>query len=428
MKTENALITLILLLLCLSISAQVDYREIKSSELNAVRQLKVKLPKNYDPSSEVKNPVIIVFDGDYLFEPVAGQVDFQTYFDEMPSSIIVGIVQGSERSYDGYCDDYTGLPKESGLNFHNFIANELIPFLDENYNTSPFRVAVGHDLMGNFINSYLFKEDPIFNAYVSISPDLVGTVRDYLGKRLEVFKSDIFYYMATSNKDLPYIREAVLDANTQILEVKNQYLTYYFDDFEDDNHYTLVTSAIAKSFDKIFELYKPIRDKELEEKVKPYDDTLDKYLIERYQRIEDFFGIKKQISENEYEKFVEVAEQREDLESIERIGKLANKLSPELVLGNHYLALHAEKTDNTKRAIKLYEEALTLQESYRITYGYIESKLEELKGVVETLALEKEIEKEEKQIKKEEEKLKKQKAKEDAKAKKTKKEDNEENK
>ena len=372
--------TLIVLayVLCMPLFAQISYDEIRSSKLNTVRKLKIKLPKNYDPSSEIKHPLIIVFDGDYLFEPITGQVDFQTYFDDMPSSIIVGVVQGSERRYDGYCDEVTGLPKESGLRFHDFVAEELIPYLDKKFNTSKFRVAVGHDLMGNFINSYLFKEDPLFNAYVCISPDLSGTVRDYLGKRLEFFKDDIFYYMATSDKDLPYIREAVLNANSQISQVKNQYLTYYFDDFNNDTHYTLVNSAIAKSFDKIFELYKPLREKELEEKVLPYEGTLDNYLVDRYDRIEELFGIKKPITEEEFEKVVKIAELRNDLESLEKIGKLAKKLNPESLLGTYYLAQYSEKIGKNKKAKKLYESALTLNDVSHIDRDFIFSKIDEL--------------------------------------------------
>jgi predicted alpha/beta superfamily hydrolase len=358
--------------------AQISYKEIKSSRLNSTRQLKIKLPKNYDPSSEIKYPLIIVFDGDYLFEPVAGQVDFQTYFDDMPGSIIVGVVQGNERRWDGYCDEVTGLPRESGLRFHEFVADELIPYLDARYNTSKFRVAVGHDLMGNFINSYLFKEDPLFQAYVCISPDLSGTVRDYIGKRLEFFRDDIFYYMATSEKDLPYIREAVLNANDQISQVKNQFLTYYFDDFENDNHYTLVSSAVARSFDKIFELYKPLREKELEEKVLTYEGTLDNYLVDRYKRIEELFGITKPITEEEIEKVVKVANQRNDLESLQKIGKLAKKLNPTSLLGTYYLAQHAELTGKTKKARKLYESAALLNEVAHIDREFILSKIEEL--------------------------------------------------
>jgi tetratricopeptide (TPR) repeat protein len=269
------------------------------------------------------------------------------------------------------------------LRFHEFVSEELIPFLDDKYNTSKFRVAVGHDLMGNFINSYLFKEEPIFNAYVCISPDLSGTVRDYLGKRLEFFKDDIFYYMATSDKDLPGIRKAVLTANSQISKVKNQFLTYYFDNFKNESHYTLVTSAIARSFDKIFELYKPLREKELEEKVLPYEGTLDTYLVDRNKRIENLFGIKKPITEQEFDKVIKVAEQREDLESLEKIGKLAKKLDPNSLLGTYYLAQYAERIGKKKKAKKLYESALTLNDVSHINRDEIFSKIDEL-TVVET--------------------------------------------
>lgn len=143
--------TILLVLACLVYGAsfaQTIYTEISSERLNTVRELKIKLPKDYDPDSEIKHPLIIVFDADYLFEPVAGQVAFQTYFDDMPSSIIVGVVQGSEREFDGFCDTVTGLPEQSGLRFHDFISTELLPYLDNKYNTSKFKVAVGHDLMG----------------------------------------------------------------------------------------------------------------------------------------------------------------------------------------------------------------------------------------------------------------------------------------
>jgi predicted alpha/beta superfamily hydrolase len=379
---KTILIVLLNAFLC-QLFAQITYGEIASSKLNAVRQLKIKLPNDYNPDSEIIHPLVIVFDGDYLFEPVVGQLQFQTYFDDMPSSIVVGIVQANERFYDGYCDEVTGFPKESGLRFHEFVADELIPYLDNKYKTSKFKVAVGHDLMGNFINSYLFKEDPLFNAYVCLSPDLSGTVKDYLGERLEFFKDDIFYYMATSDKDLPGIRDAVIDADGQISQANNQYLTYYFDDFKNDNHYTLVTSAIARSFDKIFELYKPLREKELEEKVLPYEGTLDKYLIDRYKRIEDLFGIKKPITDEEFDKVVKIAERREDLESLENIGKLAKKLDPESLLGTYYLAQYAEKVGKTKKAKKLYESALTLEDVSHINREFIFSKIDEL-TVVDT--------------------------------------------
>ena len=377
--------TILVVLACViyaSTFAQVTYEEISSARLNTIRKLKIKLPKDYDPKSDARYPIVVVFDGDYLFEPVAGQVDFQTYFDNMPSTIVVGIMQGEERYFDGYYDGLTGLPTESGLRFHDFISDELLPYLDKKYNTSKFRIAVGHDLMGNFINSYLFKDDLAFQAYVSISPDLVGSLKSYISKRLELFKTDVFYYLATSDKDIPEIRENILATNDQINEIDNKNLTYYFDDFKNENHYTLVTSAIAKSFEKIFDIYNPLREKELEEKVLPYDGTLDRYLIDRYARIEKLFGIKKTISEEEIEKVAKIAVERDDIKSLDRLGKLASKLHPESLLGTYYLAQCAEKSGKNKKAKKLYESALTLNDVSHINRDYIFSKIDELEVIL----------------------------------------------
>ncbi|WP_179021632.1 alpha/beta hydrolase-fold protein [Winogradskyella forsetii] len=362
--------------------AQVSYKEISSARLSSERQLKIKLPKDYDPKGDKKYPVIIVFDGDYLFEPVAGQVDFQTYFDDMPSSIVVGIMQGENRFYDSYYDPTTGLPTESGLRFHDFVSDELLPYIDKEYNTSKFRVAVGHDIMGNFINSYVFKEDLAFQAYVCISPDFVGSLKNFVSKRLALYNDDIFYYLATSDKDIPEIRENILSTNALISEVTNQNVTYYFDDFKNETHYTLVTGAISRSFDKIFNIYNPLREKELEEKVLPYEGTLDQFLTDRYNRIEKLFGITQEISEEELEKVAKVAEQREDFKSLYKLGKLANKIHPETLLGTFYLAQSAEQLGKTKKAKKLYEEALALNDALNIDKDYIASKIEEL-----TLAL-----------------------------------------
>ncbi|WP_400076163.1 alpha/beta hydrolase [Winogradskyella sp. R77965] len=396
---RKAILIVITCLICVPSIAQTVYKEISSERLNSVRRIKIKLPKNYDKNAEMKYPVVVVFDGDYLFEPVAGQIDFQTYFDDMPSSIVVGIMQGEERMYDSFYDALTGLPTDSGLRFHEFVSDELLTYIDNKYNTSRFKVAVGHDAMGSFVNSYLFKDDSPFHAYVCISPDFEGSLRNFISKRLTVFKDDVFYYMATSEKDIPEVREKILATNVLLSEVDNQNVTYYFDDFEDETHYTLVSGAIARSFDKIFEIYNPLREKELEEKVFNYDGTLDKYLVNRYKRIERLFGITKEISEKELEKVAKVAEDREDFKSLDKLGKLANKLFPETMLGTYYMAHSAEMRGKTKKAKKIYESALILSDATNIDKDYIATKIEELTLVlvadVEDEELEELIEEEE---------------------------------
>jgi len=378
---KKLLLFIISSLCCATIFAQVKYETYESKYLNSTREFKIKLPDNYDPESELKHPVIIVFDGEYLFEPVGGQVSFQTHFDEMPESIIVGVIQGKERFYDSYFDEVTGLPLETGDRFYKFINQELIPYLDLNYNTSKFKIAVGHNVMANFINSFLFNEKPIFQAYINLSPDFKGTMSDNVAARLEWLKDDVFYYMATSDKDITRIRNNVRKTNENLKNIDNQELTYYFDEFKGDSHYQLVTGALSKAMGRIFELYKPISEKEINEKVFPYEGTLDDYIIERYKRIGDLFGIDKPISEKELQQLITVAEEREDLESIYKIGKLSNKINPDSSFGNFYMAQYAEKKGKTKKAVKLYESALTLKDMAHIDREFIMLHVESLKFV-----------------------------------------------
>jgi hypothetical protein len=380
---KNALAFVACLLLYTSAFSQVKLEQFESRKLNSTRQLKIKLPKNYDPSSTVKHPVIVVFDGDYLFEPVVGQVSYQTYFDGMPESIVVGVIQGYERFYDSYSDDVTGLPIESGARFYQFVGEELLPYIDSKYNTSKFRVAIGHDMMGNFINSFLFSDKQVFQAYINLSPDFQGNMNESIVKRLKYVTDDVFYYLATSDGENPSIRETVEATNENLKISKNKALTYYYDELKGDSHYTMVTGALSKALDQIFDIYKPLDNKELKEKVLTYEGTLDDYLDKRYKRIETLFGIKKPISEEEFEKVVKVADQREDLESLERIGKLANKQLPESSLGTYYLALHAEKSGKTKKATKLYEIALTLEETHQFNKEFIMAQVEKLKFAAE---------------------------------------------
>lgn len=380
---KNALIFVACLFLSATMFAQIKYEKFESKKLNSTRQLKIKLPKNYDPSSDIKHPVIIVFDGDYLFEPVVGQVSFQTYFDEMPESIIVGIVQGYERVYDSYFDEVSGLPIESGARFYQFVGEELLPYIDATYKTSKFRVAVGHDVMGNFINSFLVSDKPLFQAYINLSPDLKGNMGENIANKISSMKEDIFYYLATSDGDFASIQKTVGALDSKLKSIDNKALTYYYDELKGDSHYTMVTGALTKAFDQIFDIYKPLDEKELNEKVLTYKGTLDHYMEKRYSRIESLFGIDKPITEEEFEKIVKVADQREDLESLERIGKLANKRLPKSSLGNYYLALHSERIGKNKKAVKLYESALTLEETAHFNKDFIMSQVEKLKFVAE---------------------------------------------
>lgn len=371
---------LVLFALCCSTFSfsQTIYETYESKKLNSVRKLKIKLPKDYDENSSRLHPVVIVFDGDYLFEPVSGQIDFQTYFDDMPSSIVVGIMHEDNRFYDTYHDEVTGLPQEFGAHFYEFVAMELLPHLDRTYNTSNFKVAVGHNKTANLMNAFMLKDVPVFQAYVNLSPDYVGNMSENISSRASWAKNDIIYYLAMAKNDVRQIRASVTETNLRLKDLENPKFTYYFDEFEEASHYTMVTRGVARAFDKIFDIYRPIRDKEIREKILTYEGTLDTYIKNRYKRIEELFGIEKPITEEEFQKMVDAADQRQDLESLFKIGKMVHQYFPKSSLGTYYLALHAEKSGKTKKAKKLYQTALALENGTLINRDFIMSKVEGL--------------------------------------------------
>ena len=112
--------------------AQTQYEFIESDRLGE-RQLKIQLPRNYIENTDQFYPLIVTLDGDYLFEPVAGNVDFISYWDDMPEAIVVGVNQDKDRAEDLKISDEDYFPIMSGAKFYEFLGAELIPYIVDNY-------------------------------------------------------------------------------------------------------------------------------------------------------------------------------------------------------------------------------------------------------------------------------------------------------
>ena len=169
---KRLLMLLMAILLPLASFAQIKYESISSQKLGETRQIKIQLPRNYEENQDKRYPVVVVLDGDYLFEPVAGMVDYYSYWEDAPEMIVVGINQDGIRMQDTYYSEQNFLPEGKGAKFFEFIGMELLANLDQKYRTANFRIIVGHDFTSNFINYYLLKQNPIFQGYINLSPDL----------------------------------------------------------------------------------------------------------------------------------------------------------------------------------------------------------------------------------------------------------------
>lgn len=365
-----------------NLQSQALLETIESYKLEGQRELKIQLPRNYDNSAKRLYPLVIVLDGDYLFEPVAGNIDYQAYWEDIPDCIIVGVNQSTTRTDDFFYDEDTYFPAHDGAAFYEFVAAELVPYIEERYNASDFRIIVGHDLSANFMNYFLFKDTPLFRAYIALSPDLAPMMSIRLKERLAIMEQETFYYMATADADVKVLRNAIIECDAQLKAIENQALRYKFDNFEDANHYSLVGRGIPKALNEIFSLYKPISGKEYNEKILTFEGSPYDYLIEKYKDIEYFYGFEKKLIENDVRAIAAASNKKDDLESLEKLAKLVKKEFPDSMLSAYYMGMYYEKEGNLKRALQRYKSGLLLEPSQFIDKEIILEKMYETRDAM----------------------------------------------
>lgn len=370
---------LIVFLFTLQVSSQVLYESFQSSKLGEKRDIKIQLPRNYNPEEKIRYPLIVVLDGDYLFEPIIGNVDYQSYWGEMPKCIVVGVNQSTSREKDLYYDDTQFFPSQNGADFFEFLGMELIPYIESKYNVSQFRIVMGHDLSANFLNFYLFKDSPMYRAFVSFSPDLAPEMATRLQQRLSTLNVDTFYYLSTADNDIASLNKGILELDTALKTVENPKLHYRFDNFTDADHYSMVGLGIPKALNQIFELYKPISMKEYNEKVLTYEGSSYEYLEKKYKDIEFFYGFEKKVVENDFKAIAAASIKKNDIESLKELSKLAKKEYPNSMISAYYLGMYHEKDNNLKKALQYYNSGLLLEPSDFIDKDMLLDKIYDLK-------------------------------------------------
>lgn len=361
------------------VNSQTLIKDLASSKLGENRQIMIQLPRGYDSNSEKEYPVIIVLDGNYLFEPMAGNVDYYSYWDEIPESIVVGIDQASTRKKDCLYDDRRFLPTDTGAAFFEFIGMELLPYINENYNTAKFTVLAGHDYTANFINYFLLKEEPIFQGYINLSPDLAPEMANRLLQKFETLEEPVWFYMATSSEDIPFIREAVLKFDQQLKTVENKNFYYSFNDLEFGNHYSMVGKSIPDALENIFHSYGPITTEEYDTEIVNSEISPLEYLEKKYETIEDYYGIEIPMRTNDIMAIGKALEFNQYWEDLEDLGKLALEHHPKSMLGIYYLARSYEARGEPKKAMRTYEAGYGKEEIAYLTVDFMLNKAELIK-------------------------------------------------
>jgi len=353
-----------------------------SLKLNGEREITIGLPKNYDKNPEKKYPLVIILDGDYLFDPFLGALRYGAYWDDLPETITVGISQNknNERESDSTYGENTGLPIDQGSAFYEFIGLELIPYIQEKYRLAPFKIIAGHDTTAGFLNFYLYKDVPLFDGYISMSPILAKGMINEIPKRLAVIQKPIFYYLSTADGDIKKMQTNIRELDSVVSTVSNSKLNYKFNNFKGENHYSMVSISIPKALSSFFYTYSPISIKEFLEVIVKLPDGHVDYLVNKYENIKKTLSINMPIRINDYRAIEAAILKNKTYDEFKDLSDLAKRDYPKSMLSDFYLALMYEKKGEFKKASKLYQGAYLKEEIRDLTTQIMLDKADELKN------------------------------------------------
>ena len=356
--------TLVSLLLLFSISLtfgqETIYKEYSSEILNDTRDLSIYLPKGYNKDSISNFPLAIVLDGHKLFDLYVGASNYYAQLDHAPEQIVVGIDMKDSRNKDAGYDVNNGNLDNNSENFYRFIRDEMIPYIEATFKTSPFLTIVGESLTANYITHFLKEEYSIFNAYICLNPTLSNTINNQVESyRLQELSSEdnTFYFYLSSN---PFSNTKKKDKIKNFGKFRKSFeidnFNVVFDELTNSpSSSSSIGEGIFRAFAKIFEIYSGITKTEYNEKVKNLSPSeAISYLEIKYLDIEFLFGANIGIRKADVFAIEDIILDKEGGDYLDDFGKMILNLFPTSEMGHYYLGKYYESGKDFKRALQQY--------------------------------------------------------------------------
>lgn len=184
---KTIFITFALLLFSFCLKAQNDEHitigkkeVITSKVLNENRTLWIYTPiiTSQNPNPEKRYPVLYLLDGSAHFYSTVGIIQQHSQANgngTLPEMIVVAI-ENTNRVRDFIPSKDLDNPNP----FIEFLSSELMPHIDKNYKTAPYKMLVGHSLGGLTVIDILTNFPELFNAHIAIDPSMWYDNEKYL--------------------------------------------------------------------------------------------------------------------------------------------------------------------------------------------------------------------------------------------------------
>jgi predicted alpha/beta superfamily hydrolase len=239
---------------------------LESKILGETRTILVRTPASYAGTRAY--PVLYMTDGDRQIGHTAAVVDFLAREGRMPEVIIVGI-NNTDRTRDltptkleafgGNGQQFPTATSGGAGRFLDFIATEVIPYVEKNYRTQPYRVLAGHSFGGLFAMHAFLTRPALFNGAIAVSPTLTWDDRYVYRKATEWVKSapnrPATLVVSVGNEGQELDRE--FDALKALLQKSGpKSLAFEAIRFPDEDHGSVVLPTHYAGLRKVFEPFR----------------------------------------------------------------------------------------------------------------------------------------------------------------------------
>lgn len=153
------------------LAAQSRILRLSSRVLGETKVVHVSVPRDYAIAKQ-RYPVVVLLDGQVraFYDLTVAAADYDLTGEQfavaMPRQIVVAVEHGSRAADLGNNADA----------FLRFLTTELLPKIDQEYRTLPFRTLIGHSRGGWFALRAMCREPKAFPAVIAVSPSISDTL------------------------------------------------------------------------------------------------------------------------------------------------------------------------------------------------------------------------------------------------------------
>ena len=252
-------------------------------------------------------PVIYLLDGDANFNSIVSITEFMSGAGICPPMIVVGVLHPARMTDLTFGTD-KGTPGVvgKGEKFMLYVEKELMPYIEVNYATAPYKIFIGHSVGGLTVVNTLIHYPKLFNAYVSLDGALwwndqqivkeakvILEKKDYKGKTLFMALAnrmekgmDTLKVQKDTTEGTELIRSN-LEFIKDIFKNKTNQLRFQHKYYENDDHGSVRFIGEYDALRFIFEYYKlKIYNSELDDP----NFKLDSLLVTHYTYVSKQIG------------------------------------------------------------------------------------------------------------------------------------------